>query len=166
MATSFANTFSGPQGLLLGAALIVFFIVRQFGTRRVLSLWNVLAPAALLYFGLLQGLGELDSTGWLLLGFSMSLAIAFGVARGLTFRVWTDEGGQAWMRGSVLTLVLWVATIAAKIAVTFVEIKLGMGPHATSAAASLLPAAVTIGAQVLVVYLRAQDGRLTSYRAS
>jgi hypothetical protein len=165
MANTFADTFSGPQGLLLGAALIVFFIARQFGTRRVLSLWNVLAPAALLYFGL-QGLGDLDSTGWLLLGFSTSLAIAFGVARGLTFHVWTDDKGQAWMRGNALTLALWIATIVAKATLTFAEIKLGLGAQSTAAAASLLPGAVTIGAQVLVVYLRAQDDRVASYRLS
>jgi hypothetical protein len=165
MPTSFANSFSGPQGLLIAAALIVFFIVRQFGTRRVLSLWNVLAPAALLYFGL-QGLAELDSTGWLLLGFSLSLAMALGVARGLTFRVWTDTSGQAWMRGGVPTLLLWIATIAVKAALTLAEIKFGLGSASTSAAASLIPGAVTIAAQLLVVYLRAQDARVASYQLS
>ena len=165
MATSLANTFSGPEGLLIGAALIVFFIVRQFSTRRVLSLANLLAPAALLYFGL-QGLGDLDSTGWMLLGVGMSLGIAFGVARGMTFRVWTDASGQAVMRGGGLTVVLWVATIAAKALLTFIEIKLGLAAGATSSAASLLPGAATIAAQVLVVYLRAQDERLASYRVS
>ena len=163
MTNSFADSFSGPQGLLLGAALILFFIVRQFGTRRVLNLWNVLLPAGLLYFGL-QGLGDLDSIGWLLLGLSISLAIAFGVARGLTFRVWTDASGQALMRGGVLTLVLWVATIGVKVGLTFAEIKLGLAAESTSTAASLIPGAVTIGAQLLVVYLRAQDARVANYQ--
>jgi hypothetical protein len=165
MASSFANSFSGPEGLLIGAALILFFIVRQFSTRRVLSLLNVIAPAALLYFGL-QGLGDLDSTSWLLLGISLSLAIVFGAARGMSFRVWTDASGQAVMRGGGLTIVLWLATFAAKALLTFAEIKLGLGTAGTSAAASLLPGALTIATQLLVVYLRAQDQRQVSYRVS
>jgi len=165
MASNFANNFSGPEGLLIGAALILFFIIRQFSTRAVLSLWNVAAPAALLYFGL-QGLGDLDSTGWLLLGFSISVALALGVARGLTFRIWTGDDGRALMRGGAWTLVLWTATIAVKAALTFAEIRFGFGAAASSTAASLLPGAVTIGAQVLVVYLRAQDQRVASYPVS
>jgi hypothetical protein len=165
MASSFTNNFSGPEGLLIGAALILFFIIRQFSTRPVLSLWNVAAPAALLYFGL-QGLGNLDSSAWLLVGFSISLAIALGVARGLTFRVWTNDQGRALMRGGAWTLVLWIAPVAVKAALTFAEVQFGFGVAANSSAASLLPGAVTIGAQVLVVYLRAQDQRIASLRVS
>jgi hypothetical protein len=166
MATSFfVNTFAGPQGWLIGGALILFFIVRQFTTRPVLSFLNVVAPAALLYFGL-QGLGELDSTGWLLLGVSVSLAITLGAARGVTFHLSTDAQGQALMRGTVLTVVLWIATITAKAVLTWLEIRLGFGAEATTAAASLLPGAVTIAAQLLVVYLRAQDQRPAAYRVS
>lgn len=154
--TAFANTFSGPQGLLLAAALIVFFIVRQFSTRRLFSAWNLISPVALLYFGV-QGLDQLDSTRWLVLGFGLTLAIVFGILRGITFRVWVDAKGQVLMRGTPLTLVLWIATIAAKVLIVFAEIKLGFGTVGSSSAESLLPAAVTIGTQILVVYLRGQD---------
>jgi hypothetical protein len=64
MTDNIAHTFSG-QGLLVGAALMIFFIVRELSTRPVLRLVNLAAPVALLYFGV-QGLGDLDSTGWLL----------------------------------------------------------------------------------------------------
>lgn len=165
MASNLASTFSGPEGLLIGAALILFFIVRQFRTRAVLSLFNLAVPAVLLYFGL-QGLGDLDATAWLLLGISVSLAIALGAARGATFHVWTDPNGQAMMRGTRLTVALWIATIAVKVALTFAEIQFGFGAAAASGAASYLAGAATIGAQVLVVYLRAQDQRLPSYQLS
>jgi len=165
MPTNFANIFSGPEGLLVGAALILFFIARQFTTRPVLSVFNVIAPAALLYFGL-QNLGNLDSTGWLLLGMSLSLAFALGAARGITFRLGTGARGQAVMRGTSLTVVLWIATIATKALLTFVTIRLGFGAEVASPAMSLLPAAVTIGAQLLVVYLRAHDERRAAYQVS
>jgi hypothetical protein len=162
----FALNLVGIEGLLIGVVAILFFLVRQFSTRRVISLLNVIIPAALLYFGI-QGLGQLDSTGWLLLGFSISLAIALGVARGVTFRVWTDERGQQLMRGGALTLVMWVVTIAVRAAITYSEIRLGLAPSTPSTAELWLPAAATIAAQLLVVYLRAQDQQhLVSYRLS
>lgn len=165
MATNFASSLSGPEGLLIAAALVLFFIIRQFTTRAVLSLFNLVAPAVLVYFGL-QGLGDLDATAWLLLGISLSLAIALGAARGVTFRVWTDQNGQAMMRGTGPTVALWIATIAVKVALTFAEIKFGFGAATASSAASYLSGAATLAAQVLVVYLRAQDQRLASYQVS
>src|SRR5690242_17797270 len=125
MPTTFSNAFNGPEGLLIGAALILFFIARQFSARRVVSVGNVIAPAALLYFGL-QGITSLDSSGWLLLGISMSLAVALGAARGVTFRVWTNPNGQAMMQGTPLTVALWVATIAIKVGLTFAEARFGL----------------------------------------
>jgi hypothetical protein len=166
MPTTFADTFSGPQGLLIGAAVILFFIVRQFRSRRVLSLANLVAPAALLYFGF-QGVHSLDATGWALLGLSTSLAVALGAARGVTFRVWTDARGEPMMQGTGLTVALWVATIAVKVALTFIEMELGLGAATSSLAQSLLPGAATVAAQLLVVYLRSQDQRAAlSYRVS
>jgi hypothetical protein len=162
----FALNLAGFEGLLIGVAAILFFLVRQFSTRRVVSLANVIIPAVLLYFGI-QRLGQLDSTGWLVLGFSISLAIALGVARGVTFRVWTDEHGQQLMRGGALTLAMWLVTIAVRTGMTFAEVRLGLAPATISPAELWLPAAATIAAQLLVVYLRAQDQRhLIGYRLS
>jgi len=56
--------------------------------------------------------------------------------------------------------------IAVKAARTFAEIQFGFGAAAGSTAASLLPGAVTIGAQVLVVYLRARDQCVASFGVS
>jgi hypothetical protein len=158
VANNFADILSGPEGLLIGAAVIVFLIARQFSARRVLSLANGIAPAALLYFGA-RGIGSLDASGWVLLGISMSLAFALGAARGVTFRVWTNPNGDTMMQGTGVTLALWIATIAIKVALTFVESKLGFGAAYGSTVQALLPAATTIGAQLLVVYLRALDQR-------
>ena len=135
-----------------------FFIVRQFSTRGVTSLLNVIAPLALLYFGL-QDVGQLDSAGWVILTASLSLAVALGFARGLTFRVWHGPDGRALMRGTPLTLGLWVLTLAVKIGLTFAEAKLGFGAVVVNNAVTFLPGAATLAAQALVVWLRAQDLR-------
>jgi hypothetical protein len=167
MLTSNALNFSGAglEGAVIGIAVLVFFIFRQFSTRRVTSLLNVIAPLALLYFGV-QGVGQLDPTGWVLMGSGLSLGIALGFARGTTFRIWTGPDGRPLMRGTAVTLVLWVLTLATKIALTFVEGQLGFGAELGNSAVTFLPAAATLAAQALVVYLRAQDLRFVGLRAS
>jgi hypothetical protein len=70
------------------------------------------------------------------------------------------------MRGTGPTVALWIATIAVKVALTFAEIKFGFGAATASSAASYLSGAATLAAQVLVVYLRAQDQRLAGYQVS
>jgi hypothetical protein len=60
-----------------------------------------------------------------------------------------------------------VVTIAVRTAITYSEIRLGLVPSTPSTAELWLPAAATIAAQLLVVYLRAQDQQhLVSYRVS
>jgi hypothetical protein len=161
MLTGFGSNFSGLEGALIGLAVLVFFIVRQFSTRRVLSTWTVIPPLVLAYFGL-QGLSQLDSTGWLLLGLSLSLGVALGFVRGNTFRISTGAQGEALMRGTALTLVWWLITIAVKAGLTFAEARFGFGAMIGNNAEIMLPAAATIAAQSLVVYLRAQDRQATT----
>jgi hypothetical protein len=165
MANNLSEVFSGAEGLLIGAVLIVFLIIRQFSVRRILNPTTVIAPAILLYLGA-QDIGSLDASSWVLLGISASLAAAFGMARGVTFRVWTNPRGDAMMQGTRATLALWIATIALKAALTFAESKFGFGARYDSTVLSLVPAAVTIGVQQLVVYLRAVDRRGAEYSVS
>ena len=155
---SFSN-LSGLQGALIGLAVVVFFIVRQFSTRPVLSLWLVIPPLALLYFGA-TGLAQLDAAGWLLLAINLVLGVGLGYLRGTTFRVWFDDRNTALMKGTSLTVLFWVATIAVKIVLAFVEQKAGLGLGASSGAELMIPTAATLGVQSLVVYLRAHNRRL------
>jgi hypothetical protein len=154
----------GLEGAVIAVAVLVFFIFRQFSTRGVTSLLNVIAPLALLYFGI-QGVAQLDSTGWVLMGAGLSLGIALGFARATTFRIWTGPDGRALMRGTVFTLLLWVLTFAVRFGLTFVEGQLGFGAELGNSAVTFLPAAATLAAQALVVYLRAQDVRFVGLRA-
>jgi hypothetical protein len=165
MITAFGSNFSGLEGALIALAVIVFFIARQFTTRPVLNWLNVIAPAALLYFGV-QGIDRLDSTGWLVLGLGLSLGIGLGALRGTSYRVWVNPQGQLFMRGGGLTLALWAVTIGVKVLLTVLEIQFGLGALTGLPAMSLLPGAATLAAQMLVVYLRAQDERVMGVRVS
>ena len=165
MINGFGSNFSGLEVALIALVVLAFFVVRQFSTRRILNWFNLIAPVALLYFGL-QGMDRLDSTGWLILGLGISLGIALGVVRGTSYRVWVDGQGQMLMRGGGLTLVLWAATIGIKLLVTLAEIHFGLGAVAGLPAMSMLPGAATLAAQMLVIYLRAQDERVMGVRVS
>jgi hypothetical protein len=150
------GNLSGLEAALIGLAVLVFFIVRQFGTRPVVSRWTVIIPLVLAYLGF-QGLLSLDGTGWVLLGVNLVLGVVLGLARGATFRVWVNEHGKALMRGTGLTLAFWAATVAARVGMVIVERQMGLGAAVTSNTETMLPAAATLGAQVLIVYLRSQN---------
>jgi len=152
------TNLSGATGALIGLAVVVFFIVRQFSTRPVASWWMVAVPAALAVFGA-RDLVLLDTSGWVLLAISSSLGVGLGFARGVTFRVWVAAHGTALMRGTALTLLLWVATIAIK---TGLSVFAGYSGIGTNTAEMLLPVAATLAAQNLVVYLRSRDQGLVA----
>jgi hypothetical protein len=156
----FTSNFSaaGLEGAVIGVAVLLLFMFRQFSTRSVTNVFNILAPLALLFFGL-QGVSQLDSAGWVIMSASLSLGVALGFARGMTFRIWMGPAGQALMRGSALTLGLWVLTFVVKIGMTYAEARLGYASDVANNAVTLLPGAATLAAQALVVWLRAQDLR-------
>ena len=150
------TTVSGTELALISIAAVALFIVRQFQTRRVASPWNVLLPLGLAYFGA-QGLALLDPGGWAMLGVNLSLGLGLGFARGTTLRVWVDERGEALVRGTGLTLALWLATFAARVVVGVAEYRFGLGSGSMGTAVMLLPISATLAAQSLVAYLRSRD---------
>ncbi len=147
------TNLSSATGALVGLAVVVFFIVRQFSARPVASWWMLVVPGGLAVFGL-QDLSRLDTPGWVLLAVSLSLGVGLGFARGVTIRVWVSAAGPALMRGTGVTLVLWLATIAVRTGLAAYAGFSGMG---TSTAEVLLPVAATLAVQNLVVYLRSRD---------
>jgi hypothetical protein len=157
------TNITGLETALIGAALILLFVVRQFTSRRVLSPLQLLIPAALFVLGL-QTVGTLTSVGWLFLCAGVSLGIALGFLRGTSFHIWTDDNGVPLMRGSTLTLMFWIATLAVKGGLTLVEARFDGAQLSAPNAELLLPAAVTLAVQALVVYLRSQDLPLSTSR--
>jgi hypothetical protein len=154
------TNFSGAESALVGLGVAVLFIIRQFRTRRVASLWMWLVPLVLAAIGI-SGLSQLNSVGWAVLALNLALGIGLGVVRGNSFRLWTNSQGQAVMRATNLTLVLWLVTIAIKIGLALLERQTGL-TTATPGADIMLPAAATLAAQNLSVYLRSQTAALVT----
>jgi hypothetical protein len=155
-----ATNFSGAESALIGLVVAALFIIRQFRTRRVTSLWMWLVPLVLAAIGI-SGLGQLNSVGWAVLALNLVLGIGLGIVRGNSFRLWTNSDGQALMRATNLTLVLWLVTIAIKIGLAVVERQTGLAA-ATPGADVMLPTAATLAAQSLSVYLRSQTSSLVT----
>lgn len=157
------NLLSNPsslEGVLIGLVVAALVIVRQFGTRPVLSAWMVLVPLGLAYFGA-TNFTALDAAGLALLSVNTSLGIGLGVMRGMTFRLWTDDSGRALMQGTLVTLLFWVLTIGVKLGLSVLERQSGLS-SASNTAVQLIPVAATLAAQNLVVYLRSRDQRLVT----
>ena len=77
---------------LVGVAIAVLIIVRQFTPRRLTLGWMVLVPAALALYRL-TGLGPLTQAALLVLGINTVLAAAMGLIRASTMRLWIGSEG-------------------------------------------------------------------------
>ncbi len=83
--------FSQPVTILIGIALVLFVIIRQFMTRPDTPT-SLLIGAAILA---VLGISSLPGTPALLLAVNDPFATVLGVLRGGTFRLWRDDRGQA-----------------------------------------------------------------------
>jgi hypothetical protein len=89
-----------------------------------------------------------------LLGVDLILLILLGSARATSTRL-TERGGYAFQKGGVLTLILWLVTIAIRVGVAFAGARMGIAGPLTSASI-LLSMGLTIGTQNAVIYFRIQ----------
>lgn len=85
---------------------------------------------------------------------SLILAAAFGAARAATVRIWTQDG-RPWSQGNWLTVLLWVAAVAAHLGL---DAALGShkGLSGLGSATLVLYLAVTLLVQYAIVSYRAQ----------
>ncbi len=137
---------------LLWAALVVLLIVRQFLPQAVRPRTMLLLPLVAGYFGL-QALTRTPPDGVLaiaLLGLNLVVAAGLGGLRGATIRLWRDASG-AWMsQGTVLTLLLWIGLVVARVGLIVLA-------HGTLPVQEIaLFVGVTFGAQSLVLWVRMQ----------
>ncbi|MDQ2743107.1 MAG: hypothetical protein M3Z66_12545 [Chloroflexota bacterium] len=139
--------------ILIGVAVAVFFIASQFQARRLTARALLIVPLVLAYFGLpgVEHLSSLDTIGFFAL--NVVLALGFGLWRGFSFRVWRD-GGPAWRQGTAFTLALWGASIAARLILLAAGHLVGLSGGAAMADLPFI-FAITLGAQNLVIWLRA-----------
>ncbi|ADD42709.1 hypothetical protein [Stackebrandtia nassauensis] len=105
-------------GLVI-AALVIVILIRRFGTRKVGSPTRMFVlPPVLAVVGILQGDlidGHHPLLSEVLLGVGVVAALALGTGLGYTLRLWRDDTGVVWSRGTRLTIAMLVATIAVRL---------------------------------------------------
>ncbi|MFG2003192.1 hypothetical protein ACGFNU_28930 [Spirillospora sp. NPDC048911] len=142
---------------LLVAVLVAYVLYRQLRTRPMCSEKAYLLPAVLVGAGLLQG-GLLDTAhplvSALLLAAGLVSALGLGAVRATTVRVWRDEHGVLWRRGTAWTVVIWLASIAVRAGLIATGYALGVHGEAGGL---LLFLGLTLLVQNVVVGWRARE---------
>ena len=141
----------------MGVAVAALLVIRQLRTQPVNA--NFRLPLILGIIGLIELTNYLQkdhtgSTAIVALVGSLVLAAVLGAARAATVQLWM-QGGQPWRKGTWLTGVLWVVSLAAHFGLDYL-----IDPHApnggVAGASILLYLAITYTVQRLIVQARAQ----------
>jgi hypothetical protein len=144
------------QYLVVAAAgaLLIFIIYRQMSTQSIQLRPLIVPPAILGIFGLytIQRHPPNSAAAGVAFGSSVIAALAFGVARGLTTRIWLEQG-IAMRKGTITTLMLWIAAIAVRIAIGLVSRRAGV-PYNLTVSEIPLFLGFTLAAQNVVIWLR------------
>jgi len=102
--------------LLIGIAVLALVLWRQLATRRLSESYRfsvILAVVGIIEFAdFLQGHPHDSGAIAAAVAGSLVLAAGFGWIRALTVRVWRQDGGQLLRKGTWLTAVLWVVSLA------------------------------------------------------
>ncbi|WP_433439817.1 hypothetical protein [Nonomuraea sp. CA-141351] len=142
-----------PISLLVLFA-VVFVVYRQMQTRPTANRGILYTAGVMIVVGAVTG-GLIDSR-YLVLSLGLLLveavvAVALGVWRAATVRVWLDGSGVAWSRATGWTLLAWLASIATRVGLYFAGQALGL---TSSPSGILLFVGLTIGAQAYLVARR------------
>jgi hypothetical protein len=144
------------QTALLVVALVAFVLYRQLQTRQISAERAYTLPAVMVVIGVVQG-GIYDkvhpavSVAILIAG--VVSALGLGAVRATTMKVWRDERGAMWRRGTPLTLGAWVLSVAVRVGLIGIGYWAGMK---TETGGLLLFLGLTLLAQNAVVAWRAQ----------
>jgi hypothetical protein len=145
------------------AALVVWrVIIRQLRGSTLTARGLVVVPGILVIAGIVTCAPVVSQSSGGEIGLLVAevvLLSALGVARAASTRL-SAPNGYAVQKGTTLTLVLWLVTIALRVGVAVLGSQLGMTGPLTSKSI-LLSMGATIGVQNAVVYLRARRRGLT-----
>ena len=144
--------------LLIGVLVLGLVIWRQLIPRRVRSNMRivlVLAVIGLIQTGQYLHGRHLDATLIAEILGSLVLAGMFGLARAATVKLFLRDG-QWWSRGSWVTAILWVVSVAAHLGFDYLVGGHGTGSTSFGNATLLLYLAVTFAVQRMVVIARSQ----------
>jgi len=142
-----------------GAAIVVFFIVRQLRSDRFRER-SLIFPLALGIYGafVLRGAARthpFTAASVALLSLSALASIAFGVFRGHTIELF-ERGGELWERATWRTVAGWCGLLFSRIAIIALAAVVGARLAASPASIPLM-IAVTLAAQFVVVSRRARE---------
>jgi len=140
---------------LLWAAIALFLIVRQFMSAQIRPRWLLALPLVMGYFGVQAIVKSPPETALAVTVFLINLVagVVLGLARGASTKVWQAADGSWMSRGTLLTMVLWIVSIAVRVGIGFA------GHGATSLNTITFFLAVTFAAQNLTVWLRMGGAR-------
>jgi hypothetical protein len=147
--------------ILIGALVVLRVFGKQLAGSVVTARSLVLMPAILVVIGLGSAASAITVAHpgeILFFVLDAVVVVGLGVARGASTRL-SLRDGALYQKGTVLTLVLWLTTIAVRVGAAFLSQSLGVTGTLT-AASLLLLFGLTIAAQNAVIYLRAQQQRL------
>ncbi|WP_338701321.1 DUF1453 domain-containing protein [Streptomyces sp. Q6] len=154
---------SGLTDVLVIVAVVALVLVRQFKTERLSTdrKW-LLLPALLAFFAIRDG--SLTDPHHLagsviLLVAELLVSLGIGIGWAFTTRVWRDEQGDVWTKGTAATVGTWTGGIA--IRVSLVGIGLALGIH-LGTSALMLGFALSLLVRAGVLMWRA-DGVRSAY---
>jgi hypothetical protein len=139
-----------------GAFLLVLRVItKQTQGSPVTARGLVTIPLILLAVGLLSAkdvIAAASSRDIVLLLVDMVILFVLGAARGASVSV-TEKDGGAFQKGTKWTLVLWITTIGARIAMIALDHVLGMNPVLANATFAVT-LGITLGAQNWMIFER------------
>lgn len=144
-------------GILIGALVVIRVVGRQVRGSMVTQKSLVVMPLILVAVGLLTARDAFSTAtpGELaFFVFDVVALVLIGLARGASTHLSQREGGL-YQKGTGLTLALWLVTIAIRVGAGLLGSAMGLNGSLTSTAL-LLTFGLTIAAQNVAVYLRAQ----------
>ncbi|HKS48662.1 MAG TPA: hypothetical protein VJT49_26860 [Amycolatopsis sp.] len=140
------------------AALVVWrVVIRQLRGSTLTVRGLALIPGILVVLGVANCVHALPgaSGGELaFLGVDLVLLVAFGAARSASTSL-TSRDGYAFQKGTTLTLFLWLATVATRVGLSMLGVRLNVAGALTSASL-LLSIGLSIGTQNALIYARAR----------
>jgi len=150
---------SNTANIALIVVVVGYVVARQFNARKITSDTRrmLIIPAVLAYLALrdphlLDHSHQAASAALLVV--SVVLEIGMGFAWGFTTRVWRDESGQIWAKGTKATAAAWIGMLIVRVLLYVVGGALGV---AADQGVLLLSLAAVLLVRTAVVVWRARE---------
>ena len=141
--------------ILLIAALVVLLIGRRFTGRALDPRRSMIVPAAMAVYGftLVRHSPSISRTDVVWLVASGAAAVVTGLIRGRSVRLY-ERDGVLWQRYQASTLVWWIVSIGARIAIGAAAVAAG-ADRSVMTSSTLLMFGVSLAAEAAIVLPRA-----------